>query len=86
MTTPFYSSDCAVGSGVQPRANLGLCSVSGTYSPTTILLTGDVIHMVKIPAGATTRNSIRDAKMIAFLIESPLRVGGGFQITPLPSG
>lgn len=53
MTTPFYSSDCAVGSGVLPRVGLGLCSVSATYSPTTILLTADVIHMVKIPAGAT---------------------------------
>ena len=61
MTTPFYSSDCAVGSGVQPRANLGLCSVSGTYSPITILLTGDVIHMVKIPAGATLLDVILDA-------------------------
>jgi hypothetical protein len=61
MTTPFYSSDCAVGSGVQPRANLGLCSVSGTYSPTTILLTADVIHMVKIPAGATVLDVILDA-------------------------
>lgn len=61
MTTPFYSSDCAAGSGVPPRTGLGLCSVSATYSPTTILLTADVIHMVKIPAGATVLDVILDA-------------------------
>ncbi len=60
MTTPFYSSDCAVGSGVQPRAGLGLCSVSGTYTTLTKLVAEDVIHMVKIPAGATLLELIFD--------------------------
>jgi len=61
MTTPFYSASCKAGSGVQPRANLGICSVSGTYAIDATLLTADVIHMVKIPAGATVLDVILDA-------------------------
>ncbi len=61
MTTPFYSASCTTGSGVQPRAGLALQSVSGTYAIAATLLTGDVIHMVKIPAGATVLDLILDA-------------------------
>ena len=60
MTTPFYSSDCLSGSGIQPRAPIGLCSVSGIYTTLTKLIASDVIHMVKIPAGATVLDVILD--------------------------
>jgi len=61
MTTPFYSASCLSGSGIQPRASLGLCSVSGSYDIAATLLTADVIHMVKIPAGATVLDVLLDA-------------------------
>jgi hypothetical protein len=53
MTTPFYSASCKAGSGVQPKANLALCAVTDKYTVAAVPLTADVIHMVKIPAGAT---------------------------------
>ena len=61
MTTPFYSASCKAGSGIQPRAPLGICSVSGSCDIAATLLTADVIHMVKIPAGATLLDVILDA-------------------------
>jgi hypothetical protein len=60
MTTPFYSPSCTPGSGIQPRAGLALCSVSGTYDIAATLLTADVIHLVKIPKGATVIDLILD--------------------------
>ncbi len=48
MTTLTAS---AAYSGVQPRAGLGVCSVEGRKSVTSVTA-NDVIQMVKIPAGA----------------------------------
>jgi hypothetical protein len=50
-----YSASCAVGSGIQPRAGLAICSVTGvqTNDANTDLNTADVLQMVKIPKGAT---------------------------------
>jgi hypothetical protein len=53
MTTPFYSDKCTVGAGIQSRAGLSLEAVVGVYEIAAALLTADVIHMVKIPKGAT---------------------------------
>jgi len=52
MTTPFYSDKCTVGAGIPARAGIGLEAVVGVYDIAAALLTADVIHMVKIPAGA----------------------------------
>ena len=60
MASTLYSSDCAVGSGVQPRAGVNLCSVSATYALAAALVIDDLIHMVKIPAGATLLDVILD--------------------------
>lgn len=47
-----------VASTVQPRANLGVNSVTGTYTLTAALALNDVIQMVKIPSGATVLDTI----------------------------
>ena len=60
MATTFYSSDCTTGSGIQPRAGLALCTVSATYALAAALVIDDLIHMVKIPAGATLLDVILD--------------------------
>jgi len=60
MASTLYSSDCAVGSGIQPRAGIGLCTVSATYALAAALELDDLIHMVKIPAGATLLDVILD--------------------------
>ena len=60
MTTPFYSAKTLSGGGIQPRAGLELCSVSGVYTVLATLLTADVFHMVKVPAGATVLDVILD--------------------------
>lgn len=60
MTTPFYSPSCTSGSGRTARAGLGLCTISDTYTVAATLLTADVFHMVKIPAGATLLDVILD--------------------------
>lgn len=54
MTTK-YGTSCLVGSGIQPRAGIGICSVTGilTNDANSDLNTADVIQMVKIPKGAT---------------------------------
>jgi len=60
MTTPFYSADCTTGSGVVPRTNLGLNSVSGSYTMLAAFIDEDIVHLVKIPAGATILELILD--------------------------
>ena len=60
MTTPFYSADCAAGSGIQPRAGIGLCSVSGSYTMLAAFLDEDIVHLVKMPKGATLLDLILD--------------------------
>lgn len=60
MTTPFYSADCTTGSGVVPRANIALNSVSGSYTMLAAFLDEDIVHLVKIPAGATILELILD--------------------------
>jgi hypothetical protein len=60
MTTPFYSTKTATGSGVQPRTNLALCSVSGTYTMLAAFLDEDVVNLVTVPAGATVLEVILD--------------------------
>jgi len=60
MTTPFYSPSCTPGSGIQPRADLGFGTVSDSYTVEATLLTADVFHMVKVPAGATVLDVILD--------------------------
>jgi hypothetical protein len=75
MTTPFYSSDCAANSGIQPRSGIGLCSVSAIYTTLAKLLTADVIHMVKIPAGATVLEVILDAAAMDASAALTLSVG-----------
>ena len=75
MTTPFYSTDCAANSGVQPRAGKALCSVYGTYTTLTKLIAADVIHMVKIPAGATVLDIIFDCAVMDASAALTLSVG-----------
>lgn len=53
MTTPFYSEQCTTGSGVSARADLGITTAVGHYHWLTALIDEDVIHLVKVPAGAT---------------------------------
>lgn len=60
MATTFYSASCAAGSGIQPRAKLGLETVSEVYALTGALVIDDLIHMVKIPAGAKLLDVILD--------------------------
>ena len=60
MATTFYSAPCAVGSGIQPRAKLNYETVSAVYALTAALELDDLIHMVKIPAGATLLDVILD--------------------------
>ena len=60
MTTPFYSADCAAGSGIQPRAGIGLCSVSGSYTMLAAFLDEDIVHLGKMPKGATLLEVILD--------------------------
>lgn len=60
MATTFYSADCSTGSGIQPRAGLSLVTKSGTYDLTAALVINDLIHMVKIPTGATVLDIILD--------------------------
>jgi hypothetical protein len=75
MTTPFYSSDCATRSGIQVRAPQGLTSVSGTYTTLTKLIAADVIHMVKVPAGATILELIFDCAVMDASAALTLSVG-----------
>jgi len=44
--------------GVQPRANIGVNTVTGEYNLSAALALNDVIQMVKIPAGATVLDVI----------------------------
>ena len=60
MTTPFYSPRTTPYSGVQPRAGLGLCAVSGTYTMLAAFLDEDVVNLVKVPKGATVLELILD--------------------------
>ncbi len=60
MTTPFYSAKTTVGNGVQPRAGLGLCSVSGSYTMLAAFLDEDVVNLVTVPKGATVLEVILD--------------------------
>jgi len=60
MTTPFYSARTTPGAGVQPRAPIGLCSVSGSYTMLAAFLDEDVVNLVKVPAGATVLELILD--------------------------
>jgi len=60
MTTPFYSDQTKAGGGIQPRAGLGLCSISGSYTMLAAFLDEDIVHLVKIPAGATILELILD--------------------------
>jgi hypothetical protein len=53
MTTPFYSASCKAGSGVQPRAGIALCSVTGSYDFIAAFVDEDIVKLVKIPKGAT---------------------------------
>jgi hypothetical protein len=50
MASTFKSAKAA--SGIQPRAGLGVQSVTGEYEIAAALVINDVIEMVKIPAGA----------------------------------
>lgn len=52
-----FTSD-AVASTVQPRAGLGVCSITASYEISAALVVNDVIQMVKVPAGATVLNVI----------------------------
>jgi hypothetical protein len=60
MASTFYSADCTTGNGIQPRAGLNLCTVSAIYALAAALVIDDLIHMVKIPAGATLLDLILD--------------------------
>lgn len=66
MASTLYSADCAVGSGVQPRAGLGICSVSGSYTFLAALVDEDVVQLVKIPKGATILDWIFDIPATGF--------------------
>ena len=60
MTTTFYSARTTPGSGIQPRAGLGLCAVSGSYTMLAAFLDEDVVNLVKVPAGAKVLELILD--------------------------
>lgn len=78
MATTFYSSDCATGSGVPARAGLGLCTVSATYALTAALALDDLIHMVKIPAGATLLDVILDVPDLDTDVSPALTLSVGY--------
>ena len=58
MASTLYAEKSKTNYG--PRAGLGLCSASGTYTFTAALVDEDVIEMVRIPAGATILDWILD--------------------------
>src|SRR3989304_9872974 len=60
MTTPSYRGQTKAGGGIQPGAGLGLCSISGSYTMLAAFLDEDIVHLVKIPAGATILELILD--------------------------
>ncbi len=62
-----------VAEGVQPRAGIGITSVTGEYNLLAALALNDVIEMVKVPAGATVLDVI--------LVTDDLDAGGAPAIT-----
>ena len=78
MTTPFYSPSCTTGSGRSSRAGIALCSISESYTVLATLLTGDVFHMVKIPAGATVLDLILDASDLDSAAGNELTLSVGY--------
>lgn len=86
MTTPFYSAKTKTGSGIPPRTPIGICSVSDTYTTLAKLLTSDVIHMVKIPAGATVLDVILDCALMDASAALVLSVGYATALTAFISG
>jgi hypothetical protein len=84
MAVTYYSPDCRPYNGIQPRANLGLCSVSGAFNIATVgegggttLVINDVIRMVHIPAGATILDLIFDTADIDASTTLTLSIGDG---------
>jgi len=78
MTTPFYSSDCTPFNGVPVRTstkNFGLVTVCGEYTTLAKLIADDIIHMVKIPAGATLLDLILDCVLMDASAALTLSVG-----------
>jgi hypothetical protein len=53
MTTPFYSADCAAGSGINLGPALGSVLVQ-LYTMLAAFLDEDIVHLVKIPKNATS--------------------------------
>jgi hypothetical protein len=78
MTTPFYSTDCTPYNGVPARTSQkgkSLVTVSGEYTTLTKLIAADVIHMVRIPAGATLLDLIFDCAVMDASAALTLSVG-----------
>jgi hypothetical protein len=66
MASTLYSDDCTPYSGIQPRAGIGFCTASATYTFLAALVINDVIQMVKIPAGAVILDWILDIPASGF--------------------
>jgi hypothetical protein len=57
----LYSDNCSTTTVLQPKTNLGVNIVRGTYTVSANLAAADVIQMVKVPSGA----KIVDVKIAA---------------------
>ena len=67
----------AVATGVQPRADIGVHSVSSTYTIAAAFVVNDVIQMVKIPKGATINEVILNTTDLDTSTGVVLAVGDG---------
>jgi hypothetical protein len=55
-----YYSD-KITAGAQPRADIGITSVTGSFTIAVAPVTGDIFQMVKIPKGATVLEIVASA-------------------------
>lgn len=77
MASLFYGDLCAAGSGIQPRAGLGVCSVTGTYTFSAAWVDEDVCQLVPIPAGATILDVIMAVPALTDQADAVWAVGDG---------
>lgn len=56
MPTTYQTA--AVATGIQPRADVGMHSVTGRFTGTVALAVNDIIEMVKVPKGATIQEVV----------------------------
>lgn len=82
MASTLYSPSCTANSGIQPRAGIGFCTVSDTYTFLAALVINDVIQMVKIPKGAIILDWILDIPSSGFDTGTAVVFGVGDGTTP----